>query len=384
MERTAGNRMVEDQLELRSLTAVAVESVAESRSALAADVRDLFAGRSTRMSDREGSIVLALLEQLLRQVEGSLRSELAERLSRIEGIPAAVSSLVREQDADLSIQLLTAGALAGQAELIEAIRHRAMQHQLSVRMRRSLEVRVAAVLGEDTEPDVPHTLLDGGQADLTAALGRHLEEEAGRTDEYGEPRLRLEELEPLLASTLYWWVAAAVRHALLDRFDLDPALLDDAIEAAVGRLAPLRPVTEPTGFAVSSGTGHLVEHLARTSRISSDLLLRSLRQGRVALFELLLGRLMNLAMLRLRRVLLDPSARSFAIACRAIDLDRQSFTTLYLLRYQGGDRSVQDPGELSRVLRFYDSIRPEDARQVLRQWRRHPTYLGAIEAIGTR
>ena len=384
MERTAVNRMVDGQLDLRSLTAVATESAAQSRSALAADVRDLFAGRSTRMSEREGAMVLALLEQVLRDIERTLRSELAERLSGIEGIPPTFSSLLREQNADLSIQLLTAGPLAGQAELIEAIRHRAMQHQLSVRMRRSLDVRVAAVLGEDTDPDVPHTLLGGGESDLTAAVGRHLEEDVGRTDEYGEPRLRVEELEPLLASTLYWWVAAALRHALLDRFDLDPALLDDAIEVTVGRLAPLRPVIEPAGFAVSSGTGHLVEHLARTGGISSDLLLRSLRQGRVALFELLFSRLINLAMLRLRRVLLDPSARSFAIACRAIDLDRQSFATLYLLRYQGGDRSVQDPGELSRVLRFYDSIRPEDARQVLRQWRRHPTYLEAIEAIGTR
>ena len=372
--------MTGDQLDLRSLMALATESSVESRSTLATDIRNLVAGRSTGMSVREGAMVLGLWEKLLQDIEGRLRSELADRLTRIPGTNASLLSLLRDQRADLSIAALTAGGLGNDTELAEAIRHRAMQHQLAQSMRRSLEARVAIVLGDPAEPDITQTLLESGDTTLATAAREYLLEEAERTDDYGEPRLRLEELEPALVSRLYWRVAAALRQGLIDRFDLDPAQLDDTIEAVVPAIAP---VLEPGGFAPDSGTRRLVEHLALTGGISSDLLVRSLRQGSVALSELLFGRLINLAMLRLRRILLDPSARSFAIACRAIDLDRQSFATLYLLRYQGGDRSVQDPGELSRVLRLYDSIRPEDARQVLRQWRRHPTYVEAIETIGT-
>ncbi len=40
-----------------------------------------------------------------------------------------------------------------------------------------------------------------------------------------------------------------------------------------------------------------------------------------------------------------------------------------------------DPSELSRVIAFFDRVRPDAAKVVVRRWRLNPAYVDAVQKI---
>ena len=58
------------------------------------------------------------------------------------------------------------------------------------------------------------------------------------------------------------------------------------------------------------------------------------------------------------------------------------FSAIYrLLRMTSGSSAQMKRGELTRIASLYLDIKPDLAKTVLRQWRRNPDYLAAIEQV---
>ena len=66
-------------------------------------------------------------------------------------------------------------------------------------------------------------------------------EESSQVPGYQEPLVRRHDLSPELGRKLYWAVSAALRQAILEKFDLDPGDIDEAMEAAVNDAMGRRP-----------------------------------------------------------------------------------------------------------------------------------------------
>ncbi len=380
---TAETCRTSEQIDLRSLLALANDSSAESRRRLVTVIGDMFAERGSALTERERSLMSDILTKLLWQFEQAVRRDLAQRLADSEAVPRDLLVLLANDEIEVARPILLRSSVLGDAELVEIIHHRTIEHQLAIAMRRSVSARVSAALAETENVDVIRTMLENENAEISAATMAYLVEESRRVDSYQEPLLRREDLDPQLAKRMYWWVSAALRSYIVMHFDVDPSRLDDGIEETVTSLLKRRDEgASARSAAEDSGAARLAEHLARRNMITPDLLVRSLRQGQVALFEGLLGQITRLSPARVRQILLDGTGRALAIACRSTGIDKQTFATLYLLRYQQSDRQVRDPRDLSRALKLFESISPADASQVLRQWRRDPGYVAAIEQIG--
>src|SRR5690606_4228989 len=98
--------------------------------------------------------------------------------------------------------------------------------------------------------------------------------------------------------------------------------------------------------------------------------------------EALLGQLAQLPPERVGSIMTEPSGRSLTIVCRAVNMGKDKFSSIYLLSRQNGESRVRDPRALSRMLKFYDSIDPADALKVVALWRWSLGYLDAIERVG--
>jgi hypothetical protein len=111
-------------------------------------------------------------------------------------------------------------------------------------------------------------------------------------------------------------------------------------------------------------------------------MIQLLRQGEVPLFEAMFGELSGLTSERLHRVLYESGGEGLAIACRALEMSKTTFATIFLLsrRAEAGKR-VTDPRTLSRALMIFDKINPQTAMEVLKGWRRNEEYQEAIERV---
>jgi hypothetical protein len=140
--------------------------------------------------------------------------------------------------------------------------------------------------------------------------------------------------------------------------------------AALAGPAPREPV---------SAAELLAEKLATAGQITPVLLVETLRQGEIALFEALFSRLSGIRLRLVRRLLFEPGGEGLAIACRALGVEPSVFTSIFVLsRKARADEQAIAPGEVTRILAFYERVRRPAAERLLHKWQREPEFLRAV------
>ena len=379
--------MVDPESDLQELLTLAQEISSASRRALLSTVTDLFGERPEVLTERERALMSDILSKLLREVEIALRRDLAARLAERPDTPEALLLVLAKEETELARPALMRSEVLHDPELIEIVAHRTLQHQLAIAMRRMASAEAADGLLEGKDTDVIKALLEDPSPEVSEATMDYLVEESRRVDSYQEPLVKRESLNPRLARRLNLWVAAALRFHLLERFGLDPVLLDDLLLAVVRHLAP--DDAEAAAGEDDSDRGPrpgaaeaLAAQMDAQTQITPQRLIHILRDGEVSLFEAVLGRMTGLEPPRLQRVLYDSGGRSLAIVCRATGIEKPVFASLFLLSRKGRpSEKVGDPQEVAQVMALFDRIDPEAARHVLRLWRRDWAYQDAIDQI---
>ena len=104
---------------------------------------------------------------------------------------------------------------------------------LSRPVRPKLSEQVSDALVETDNEGVITALLSNKSALISNTTMGHLVEQSGRVIGYQKPLVHRHDLPNELAKKLYWAVSAALRTHIVANFDLDPAYIDEDMEAAV-------------------------------------------------------------------------------------------------------------------------------------------------------
>ena len=364
------------RLETAHLFDLARDKSVAAREALTATVTDLFFVCGNALTDRERALMAEILRQLINDVESSVRRALAEKLAHQKDAPRDLILALANDEIAVAQSILMHSDVLRDEELIEIIHHRTLEHQLAVAMRRSLSETVSTALVDSGNVDVIAALLENHGARISAETMEYLVEQSQRVDTYQNPLLRRPELDPELARRMLWWVSAALRQHILDKFPIKAIDVDEALEASTNDLAAA-PST-----AVSRKSAQLVNSLSQAEPIDSHLLVETLRQGEIALFEAMLAKLTGINPTMIRRLLFDRGGDRLAIACRVIDIETPVFASIFLLSRKA--RPNEPPparGEVTRLLGFYEKISVDAAAQVVSTWQRGNNFLRAIRQL---
>ncbi|WP_374307371.1 DUF2336 domain-containing protein [Dongia sp.] len=370
--------MANDSIDGEQLLALARLRSDEGRAELFAVMGDLFHDRNDILSAQERALMLDILEKLIGEVARDVKRKLALRLADAPGLPRELATLLANDDIDVATPILLRSAVLQDIDLIEVIRHRSRQHILTVAMRRDLSSAVSDALVETGDRDVIRTLLENQDANISRTTLAYLVEQSKAVDEFQEPLVRRRDLPPALARRMVYWVAAALRQALLTRFDIDPATLDDRLEPVVKQ-----EVHEAVAEAeADSAADVLARALGADRQLTPRLLLQTLRKGEVQLFEAMFAEMSGLRLRLINRIAYEPGGQGLAVAVRGMGLNREEFATIFLLtrRARTGHASFA-PADLGRALEFFDRLSLAAADTVLTRWRRDPDYLFAIRSI---
>src|SRR5262249_34023106 len=180
---------------------------------------------------------------------------------------------------EVAAPILLKSAALRDVELIEIIRHRSLEHQLTIAMRRAVSEPVAEALVETGSVDVIKTLLENGSARIAEATMAYLVDQSKTVDSFQEPILRRHDLSAKLAHKMYYWVSAALRQHIIENYEVQIDRLDDTIEAVAKQtVAELRFNGDTPS---PEAPVELARRLAEANKITTQLLLQSLRQGEV-------------------------------------------------------------------------------------------------------
>jgi uncharacterized protein (DUF2336 family) len=361
------------------LLKLARDKSVEGRTRLVQSVGDLFFDTDKVLTDRERSLMTEILRQLIHDVEMSVRKALSKRLASEDAAPKDLIQVLANDEIEVAFPILRESSVLQDIDLIEIIQHRTMNHQLAVAMRDSLSESVSDALVEAGNADVIKSLLDNNGAEISARTMEYLVDQSKTIDAYQNPLLHRKDLGSELARRMYWWVSAALREHIVDAFELSPEDLEEYLEDAVGDL-----VVEGAAHGQQSKGAALAGQLKQENKITPELLVETLRQGEVSLFEDLFAELTGLRPKLVRRFIFEPGGQGLAVACKAVSIAKSEFASIFLLsRSARPGEKIVDPDELSGVLAFFDGVQPLTAKKVLKRWHRDPDFLFALKQLET-
>jgi uncharacterized protein (DUF2336 family) len=372
----AGMGIAVEPLSSDQLIALAREKSDQAREQLFEAMGDIFEEHNHVLSAQERALMTDILEKLIHEVSRDIRRKLALRLADAPGTPRELAVLLANDEIDIAGPILMRSKALLDLDLIEIVRNRSTQHLLAIAMRRDLSTAVADALVESGEKDVIRALLDNNDARISRATMAYLVEQSKMVDEFQEPLVRRRDLPSDLARRMCLWVSAALRQGILERFEIDPDHLDDALEP-VAREAP-------SGQTEISAASALAQTLGNSRQLTPRLLMQTLRRGEISLFEAMAGEMAGLRMSLVRRICYESGGQGLAIMARAIGLNREEFASLYLLTRKARPNRMQagaDAAELGRAMEFFDRTDHGNATLVINRWRRDPDYLYAIRSV---
>lgn len=374
-----------EHIDFNDLIGLARDKSVEGRTRLVQIVGDLFFDTDTVLHDAERTIMSDILRQLIHDVEMKVRQVLAERMAREANAPHELISALANDQIEVAHPILTQSTVLQDIELIEIVEHRTFGHQLAIAMRDSVSEAVSEALIGTGNVDVIKTLLENDNADISGKAMEYLVEQSEKIDDIQVPLINRGDLGPDLAKRMYWWVSAALRKHIVEHYRIDEAELDDKIQDTIhdilGGQAGNPGTVDDTPLRKSQ---ELAEKLQNAEAITPQLLIQTLRQGEVVLFEDLLSQLTGLRTNLIRRFVFEPGGEGLAIACRAAEISKPDFASIFLLSRSArpGDKVV-DPNEVSRVLNFFDRIVPEIVCKVVKRWHLDPNFLFALKQVDT-
>lgn len=346
------------------IIALAHDKSSAGRSALAAVIDDLFEHQANVLSDRERRLMFNIIENLVHDVEVSVRRKFSEKLAMRSDVPHSLIIALANDEADVAYPVLSHSDVLKDEDLIEIIHLRTAEYHLAITLRHDLDEDVSAALAETGNEDVIISLLNNQNAKISQATVEYLVEQSKRVDTFQEPLLHRDELHEDLAKKMFTWVSAALRDHIVGRYHLDEATVNHLLSQCAQE-----ELTDLPGHQ-NEATKVLLQRLKDSGEITPDLLVKTLTRGEVPLFVGMFCDMTGLDSLLARRILFGEGDQGLALACRAIEIPEIAFATLYSkTRRISPTRSNVSRDAVNKALTQYRTIAIYDAQRALEQWR---------------
>ena len=302
------------------------------RERLLARLVDICEASADHISPAATSEVEAVFLALVAEAERDIRARLAERLARAAWAPARLIETLANDDIEVARPVIAASPLLRDEALIRLITEATLAHRVEVAQRPHLSVAVVEAALDKPEPAVLTALAGNTTAEITEPCMARMVEYAKTVSTMGGPLSLHPRLTAELATALYLWVGQSLRHAIVDRFDVDVAALDASLAASMADGRP-RPRSGPDASQIK-----LVDKLAAAGQLKPGYLVRVLKERQLGLFEAALAKLGNFRVEEIHRAVTSPDRPELvALALAAIGIDRSVFPTILEMVRQCND-----------------------------------------------
>ena len=367
-----------DMFDSEYLYRLARDKSVAGRMVLAETISDLFLQRGCTLTERERTLMFSILRHMIHDAEMSVRRIVSVPLAELDDAPRDLVQRLANDEIEVAYPILTKSTVLHDTDLIEVIQQRTLEYQMAIAIRQSVSEAISGALVQTGNESVISTLLENPNAKISDATMEYLVDEAKRINTLQEPILRRHDLDPRLAKRMFLWVSAALRQYILDNSGLSQTDIDDLLEKVT--LEEVAAVTSPDRPKAKSE--NLAAELDTCGKVTPDLLVRSLSEGEVGLFMAMFRRFTGLRELLVTRLVFEAGGEGLAIACKAVGIDKENFSSIFALSRKarpGSDTTLKRDSR--KVLDFYDRISEDAAKQVVRRWQRDVDYLAAIREL---
>jgi uncharacterized protein (DUF2336 family) len=370
----------DERVDLERLFELARQKSKAGRTTLYRNIWDLFENRGRSLTEEERRLMIEILRQLSHEIEMAVRVQLAEQLAKSKNANHDLAVMLANDAIEVAYPILLECDVLKDVDLIEVVKQRMQQHRLAVAIRANINEDVCRALADSQDQVVITAMLSNPTARIGEELLGELSQRSRFDDGLHAPVLHRAELPRALAERMYFWVSAALRRHIGERFSIDVDSLDRGIAAAVEATLAADQDSDPK----TASAQRLVDKLYDAGELSPTFLIKSLREGQTGLFELAFAKLAGLRPILMRRILYEPGGEALSVVCRALGIDRAVFLSIFhMTRHARRDLGLDEPFA-PKLKRFFDGLLPDNARRILDKWRRDPAFLAALMQVGVQ
>lgn len=317
---------------------------------------------SIKLSDKESELIADVLLALMKQAQKDLKLALSERLAVMENVPLRMVLSMANDDIEIADPILRQSPVLHDMDLIYILQAKGVEHGRSIAQRSGLSAAVINLLADTKDFETAVYLSENDGITLTEHAYTILSDMAKYSDKIATPLLSREDLPQEVAGKLYQFVSDELKSVLRDRF----GMASEAVVAALEDITIEMVTAEPPRDVSEQFMTHAHSRKDR-GELKFANITASLRRGQLTTFLAQFSVYCGLPAETVKEMMRQESGQKLAIACRAMDVTKPDFVSLYLLtdRFRSTAKRVINHKELSRIMTMYDEIDPQEARRVI-------------------
>lgn len=315
------------------------------------------------LSVRESELVADVLIVLMRQAEQDLRRALSEKLSTMDNVPLRLILQISNDEIDIAAPVLRQSSILGELDLIYIIKSKDSRYWREIAARRELSDQVMNILADTRDFGTALALVKNEGIKLTEHTLSVLADLAHESEAIAAPLLRRNEVPREIAANLYRFVGEELKQYIVEHHGVEARALTEAIDEIVLEFVD---VAEEEQFAPPPSTLKMAERLKQKGLLNVNTMLGMLKRGQMQSFVAMFTEYTGLSADTTVSILRQSSGQGLAVTCRAFDISKQEFISLYLLsnRLRNGGRMV-DLKDITRAISYYDRIQPAIAKSII-------------------
>lgn len=341
--------------ELLSLKALAANRASFARSALFDRVAGLLFESEGELKPEVRDLIDQILTGLIHQVEADVRRKVSERLAKLASAPHELTRLLANDEIEIAQPILHHSPVLTTGDLVGIVKERSVEHRVAIAQRPIIPAELSAALAAAGEADVIQKLLANTGAVVPRAVFGDLVALSKAVESIRQPLIARHDMPKDFAHQMFWFVSAALRHAILERFTIDAADLDAAFAHVLTEKQSDAPkAAQPAAFEWRVG--------------EVNALIAKLRSGDVQAFLASMAQLLGVGREAVSKILADKGGEALAVACKAMGADRSQFNIIFSQvesKRPGISRSANYQQDISKV---YDLLPKEKARAAVSLW----------------
>lgn len=322
---------------------------------------------SINLSEKESELITDVLLALMKQAEKDLKVALAEQLSGMDSVPLRMILALANEEIEIADSILRASPLLEDLDLAYILQSRGVTHGRSIATRRGLSGAIIDMLANTKDFEIAVNLSNNDGVSLTQHAFKIFADMARNNEVLARPLLSRDDVPQEVVGALYEFVGAELKKILTERFGIGAKVANEVLEDIVLELRDPDSLRHETTDILMTAAHHA---MARGElRIST--VIGSLRRGQYATFMTQIATLFALPLDTVKAMMRQETGRGLALACRAKDVTKADFVSLYLLteKFRAHGKKMVSHTELTRIMTMYDTIDPEDAREIMKNSR---------------
>lgn len=350
----------------REIYGLAKDKDAGSRTELTAIVTELL---DCDLSAAESELVADVLIQIMRRAEYDLRKALSKHICDKDSVPLKLAIHMANDDLDIAGDVLEFSPVFNDLDLIYIIKSKPAEYWQRIAMRAEISHQLQQVLIETKDPRTVQTLADNEKITLSDESLEQMTDLCRSDEMLLKSLISRPEIPQELIEQVYTYAGSSLRQYIHEKTGYKDENLDAVIDHTTNEVNIALSMSEGDGAGFNPfGVAEQETVIDNEQRVFK--MMNTLRAGNINPFIRQFAELTKLDKATIRKVLEQKSAKGLAIICRAYDIQKPDFVSIFLLTNSVRNKGqMVGMGDMSSAVDYFNRIEPNDAREILEQMR---------------